>query len=233
MMPDDLRIIKTSDGSESLYNPALNETYHSVHGAIRESRHVFIKNGLEYFLTKTENSTCRILEVGFGTGLNALLASEFSRQNKVSIEYFTLEPFPVSKEIYSKLNYPELLNCSSSEFYLFHQVEQNVKLNIHSGFIFEKRNIGLEEVKLEPNSFDVVFFDAFAPSRQPDVWSFENFVKLFSCLRKDGVLVTYCAQGQFRRDLKNAGFDFEVLAGPPWKKEMTRAVKGIFPGSEA
>jgi len=220
-----IELIQTEDGSHSLYIPELNETYHSTHGALRESDYVFIKNGLD--LVK-DNNEITILEVGFGTGLNTFLTFLESEKNGLKIHYHTLEPYPLEESIVRSLNYPEkIASDKSSFFYDFHKYPFGEKVEVVPGFTFQKDLTKLEQLELQPNYFDLVYFDAFAPSKQPELWSLENFEKIFSWLKEGGVLVSYCASGQFKRNLRSAGFLVETLPGPPGKKEMTRGKKKL------
>lgn len=219
-----LKIITTSDGSHSLLNEELNETYHSVHGAVQESLHVFIQNGLHYFREKFMPKNISILEIGFGTGLNVLLAMQAAKQLPIPFQYTTLEAFPLEEKVWSELNYADNLNLKN-EFHMLHQVSWQEKHGILPTFQFQKQHIKLQDVILEPSSFDIIFFDAFAPSKQPELWEINVLHKVTGALRKNGVFVTYCAKGQLKRDLKNLGLKVESLPGPPGKKEMVRATK--------
>lgn len=217
------RIITTEDGSHSLFNEELNETYHSTRGAIGESIHVFIKEGLEYFLDKSEKKVIRILEVGFGTGLNAFLTEQFAKRNKVEINFTTLEPFPIDEEIYKKLNYSRP-NIDSEIFLAIHQSPWEEEMRISSQFQLHKTKSQLEYFHTN-QLFNIIYFDAFAPSKQPEMWSLENLKKCYDLLSSGGILTTYCAQGQFKRNLETAGFKVETLQGAMGKKEMVRAKK--------
>lgn len=223
----EVQIIETEDGSHSLYVPSLNETYHSFHGAIRESRHVFIKQGLEHWLLQNRKNNVRILEVGFGTGLNALLSIELASVQKVNIFYLTLEPYPLEDKVVKLLNYPTLLqNESLREYFsLLHASSWNKPTVLDRFFTIQKQLIKLEEFNAEEHKFDVVFFDAFAPNKQAELWTYEMLEKVYTLLAPSGTLVTYCAKGQLKRDLKSIGFKLETLPGPPGKKEMVRGRK--------
>ena len=203
-----IKIITTSDGSHSLLNTELDETYHSVHGALQESLHVFIKNGLDVF----PGNEVRVFEVGFGTGLNALLAAQSTRK----VNYTTIEAFPLPEEVYSELNYePKDLLI---------QLHGNSKLET-GNFKFSKLHTTLQSIELLSNQFDIIFFDAFAPSKQPEMWEFPMIKKVCDSLTQGGLFVTYCAKGQLKRDLKSLGMEVETLPGPPGKKEMVRGTK--------
>ena len=219
-----IKIITTGDGSQSLFLEHLNETYHSTHGAEAESRYVYLDMGLKLFLDK--KSPVRILEVGFGTGLNALLTIECCLQNNIAVEYHTLEPFPLQEEIYSQLTYCERINFEGSKecFLKMHQAQNQQQLHLVKEFVFIKHLEKVESFQSE-EPFDIIYFDAFAPSKQADMWTVEQMSNLYALTAKDGILTTYCAQGQFKRNLKAAGFVVEELPGPPHKKEMTRGRK--------
>lgn len=220
------KFIISDDGSHTLYHEALNETYHSTHGAIQESQHVFIKMGLDFL---EDLSEIKILEIGFGTGLNAFLAVLFQQHNpNKKIEYTTLEPFPIPKEIYASLNFSEIMKVEESNKVLFqhlHDSEWEKRISLSESFILSKLKRKLEDFTGESNYFDVIFFDAFAPNKQEEVWSLENINKCYNALRDHGIFVTYCAQGQLRRNLESVGFSVERLPGPPGKREMLRATK--------
>lgn len=219
---DELEIITTSDGSHTLRNKQLNETYHSVHGALRESMHVFIAKGLEYYHAKTQSKYISIFEVGFGTGLNAMLAFRYSIQHNLGIHYTTLEPFPLIENIWSKLNYA---GEEGEQFESIHRAPWDREVMLTPLFTLEKRMVSLQDVGLSDRKFDVIFFDAFAPSVQPEMWHVDALKKVAGTLSEGGVFVTYSARGQVKRDLKSLGLVVETLEGPPGKKEMVRGVR--------
>ena len=219
-----LKIITTADGSHSLLNEELNETYHSVHGAIQESVHVFIKSGLQYALEKSPRLPISIFEVGFGTGLNALLTLQYLQGHPAAVNYTAIEHSPLGEEIWSRLNYALLLNLEA-EYKDLHYLAWGRPHALTTNFNLLKLNITLQEVALSKESLDLVYYDAFAPSKQPELWSFDVLRKIFEALKPGGVLVTYCAKGQLKRDLNGLGLVVETLAGPPGKKEMVRALK--------
>ena len=217
-----LSIRKTGDGSTTLYHEALNETYHSVHGALTESRHVFISNGLQYATGIFAVPLLNILEVGFGTGLNAALTLECSVNSRRRISYFTLEKFPLSQEIRSQLEFPGVDTLALQSL---HDLPWGNEIKVNPDFSFHKKEADVLQEQFPENYFHVIYFDAFAPGKQPELWTSELFQKLYSALTPGGVLVTYCAKGQFKRDLKQAGFMVESLPGPPGKREMVRAIR--------
>jgi len=214
--------ITTEDGSKSLYLPELDETYHNRRGAITESKYIFIDWGLDHF--RNYNYPVNILEIGFGTGLNALLSLQYSEKHNLVINYHSIEPFPLSAEEWSKLNY-HLDKYSEEQFMSLHRVlfggsEAN---RIDKRFNLFKYRSKIQDLEFEKNKFDLVFYDAFAPSKQPDMWSLELLARVKNCMASPSLLVTYCSQGQFKRNLKSLGFNTEHPVGPLGKKEMTIA----------
>lgn len=214
-------LILTKDGYHSLYVPQLNETYHSVHGSVAEALHVFIKNGLNY----NTKAKLNILEIGFGTGLNTLLTLLHSDEKK--IHYTGLEPYPISEEIFSKLNYRGLFETDQETFLNLHFSEWEKDIKLSDRFTLNKSENKLQEFEGK-NKFDVIYFDAFAPEKQEEMWTEDVFKKCYNLLKKDGYLVTYCAKGVVKRTLKSVGFEIENLKGPPRKREMIRAHKTTF-----
>lgn len=213
----------TADGSHTLLNTDLNETYHSRHGAIQESLHVFIKNGLHIAAEELRGTELCLLEVGFGTGLNALLTL---MQTAIPVQYTTIEPFPLELSIVKQLNYIAQLSCDAhltEAFQKMHTAYWGQPQRISPLFTIHKINTELQNTVLAPAFFDLVYYDAFAPSKQPEMWKFQTLNRLTQSLRPGGYLVTYCAKGQLKRDLKTLGFLVETLPGPPGKAEMVRA----------
>jgi len=218
-----IKIITTEDGSHSLLDEALNETYHSTRGAKGESMHVFIKEGVEHWVSENQKDEIRILEVGLGTGLNAFLTAIWAQENDQKIHFTSLEPFPVEKSIFENLNFYQ----SEKEKRLLldiHQSEWEEEVEMASNFSLYKTVSKLEHFNTSKH-YNIIYFDAFAPSKQPEVWSLENLKKCFALLNVGGILTTYCAQGQFKRNLKEAGFEVETLQGAMGKKEMVRGRK--------
>lgn len=219
-----LQIITTSDGSHSLLNTDLNETYHSVHGALRESIYVFIKHGLDFFIERSSSTSVRILEIGFGTGLNALLTLQRARETNASVHYTSLEAFPIQRDIWRALNYAEPL-ALLDDFNKLHEAEWMKEVLLTNNFTLLKLHTTLQQEPLQPSGYDVIYFDAFAPSKQPEMWELPMLTKVVEAMKPGGVFVTYCAKGQLKRDLKSLNLTVETLPGPPGKKEMIRAVK--------
>ena len=217
------KIVKTRDGSNTIFVPEFEETYHSTHGAIKESLHVFIRSGLNF---KTELNDINILEVGFGTGLNALLSLIDSEETNRNIKYTSLEAYPLKWDLVSQLNYIDLI-CNgkySATYKKMHTCHWESFYIISPHFSLRKQNIKLQNVLFD-NEFDVVYFDAFAPRVQPDLWTKEVFTSMYKALKPGGVLVTYCAKGSVKRALRYVGFELQSIPGPPGKREMSRAIK--------
>ena len=219
-MQKDLSIVLTSDGSQTIRNNVTGDTYHSVHGAIQESSHVFIKHGLEYFIrTFPEKKVIRIFEVGLGTALNAWLTLQYVKDLKVQVEYVALEPYPLEKEIYSNLNYGE----DRETLLRFHECSWNTPVEFSNYFKFTKHSEKIELAELHTAMFNVIYYDAFAPKSQPEMWSKEILEKIRSSMALPGIFVTYCAKGQVKRDLKELKLKVENPEGPPGKRSMLRA----------
>jgi tRNA U34 5-methylaminomethyl-2-thiouridine-forming methyltransferase MnmC len=217
---DNIQLITTADGSHSLLNTVLHETYHSQHGALQESKHVFIREGLDYFFQTTGKRDVKIFEVGFGTALNAWLALKRSKELNCKIYYSSIESFPLQPEIWRVLNYAE--EGERKDFEILHTSPWDSDTRISDEFILHKINDTLQHTILN-SVYDIVFFDAFAPNKQPEMWELPILSKVTASLADGGVFVTYCAKGQVKRDLKSLGLQVESLAGPPGKKEMIRA----------
>lgn len=221
-----LELIETEDGSHSLYVPHLNETYHSFHGAVQESRHVFIKHGLEYYHSKQAAGHINVLEIGLGTGLNALLTAEWAYQHNLPVNMTSYEAYPIEEELALKLNYSEFINLenSNSWFTDIHKSAWQEWAIVHDYFRLKKIDQKIEDSQLNTD-YQVIFFDAFAPNKQAELWDISILEKAYHAMQNQGVFVTYCAKGQLKRDLKQIGFEVETLPGPPGKKEMVRAIK--------
>ncbi|NVK49496.1 MAG: tRNA (5-methylaminomethyl-2-thiouridine)(34)-methyltransferase MnmD [Cyclobacteriaceae bacterium] len=226
-MSEKIKIITTEDGSHSLYHEELKETYHSFHGAYRESLHVFMIYGLDSWVAMNPKKyPIRIFEVGFGTGLNAWLTLVWAEQYQIPVLYHTIEPFPLEKEIYSQLNFihqNDAIWHYHRYFEALHETPWNEGGPISEYFNFKKDKVSLQEAQLYPS--DVVFFDAFAPSKQPELWEKDMLEKVVDSMRPGALFTTYSAKGQLKRDLKELGLEVETPPGPPGKKEMTRAWK--------
>lgn len=220
-------LIVTKDGSHSVAIPELKVSYHSVYGAIRESLHVFIESGLKYWFEQHKAaSRCVIFEMGFGTGLNALLSILETNRLQRKVMYETVEAFPLEDSITQHLNYCEALGEGSWQpvFESLHSGEWNKVLQITDLFSFKKvKTVLANYTPGEP--INIIYYDAFAPAAQPELWTKEVFEQLLPMLAPDGILVTYCSKGDVRRALLAAGFSVEKIPGPPGKREMIRASK--------
>jgi len=225
------KIITTSDGSKTIQIEDWNEQYHSIHGALQEANHVFIKHGLLFFLESyrpsldSPSGATNILEIGFGTGLNAFLTLIKSEALKQHIEYVGIEAYPVEAFEIEQLNYIELISPAHKvEFEKLHDVTWEEQHRIASHFQIEKQQKFFKDIIIE-NSFDIIYFDAFGARVQPDLWTEDIFAIMFRALKNNGVLVTYSAKGSVRRAMEAVGFMVERLPGPPGKREMLRAQK--------
>jgi tRNA U34 5-methylaminomethyl-2-thiouridine-forming methyltransferase MnmC len=212
--------VMTEDGSHTIFVPEMGEHYHSVHGAIQESRHIFINQGYK----KADRDLISILEVGFGTGLNALLTIMESTKDGKSVAYESWEAYPLSAEESQLLNYPTILKEGQAIFETIHRCEWGKVVLITDSFSLKKIMGDIRDFYSD-RFFDLVYFDAFGPDYQPDLWEVSIFEKIAYCMKKDARLVTYSAKGQVRRNLKSAGFRIEKVPGPPGKREITIAIK--------
>ena len=212
---------KTNDGSHTIYVPELDEHYHSVHGAVQESKFIFIDNGFD---------TCNadpmsILEIGFGTGLNALLSAVKTMTGHRQVFYTSIEKFPLNSDITNSLNHYKYAGQQGLEiFQLIHSSPWNLKVNICENFSLEKIEADFTKDSLH-GRYDLIYFDAFGPDKQPEMWTRELFSGISDVTNKNGVLVTYSAKGEVKRSLKACGFDVTLLPGPPGKRQMIRAIK--------
>lgn len=215
------KIILTEDGSHSLLQNELNETYHSIHGAIQESKHIFIEAGLK----KCAKDSIQILEIGFGTGLNAFLTQLETELSGQKVRYTAIELYPLSTTSASLLNYPDLLAPEKKDvFYQLHTSPWQNHIQLTKQFGLYKIKDDYSSMTLTGN-FDLVFFDAFSPEKQPEMWTEERFKMIYRCCNSGAILTTYCAKGNVRRALQSAGFEVERIPGPPGKREMLRAKK--------
>jgi len=211
----------TEDGSHTLYVPALDEHYHSHFGALTESKHIFINAGL----ASLKSNTVSILEVGFGTGLNALLTSMYAQDNRVTVQYVTLDKYPIDPSLLFQLNYPTITGTEGRElFESIHSAPWEQPVRLTPWFTLEKRLTDLTSMSVE-GLFDLVYFDAFGPGKQPEMWSREVMQKIAGVTHPGSVFVTYSAKGELKRILRTLDFEVALLPGPPGKRVMTRAVK--------
>ena len=211
----------TSDGSHTIYVSELDEHYHSVHGAVQESSHIFIRNGFEV----SKADPLSIFEVGFGTGLNALLTAAISSSGNREVNYTAIEKYPVDNSIISSLNHYKYAGDKGKEiFNMIHSSPWNININICKNFNLKKIESDLTTERLQ-GRYDLIYFDAFGPEKQPDMWTREIFEEISSVTNKNGIFVTYSAKGDVKRNLKVCGFEVILLPGPPGKRQMIRAVK--------
>lgn len=219
------KIITTADGSKTIHIEDWNEQYHSKHGAIQEAQHVFIKEGLQHYRANNKSTSVDILEIGFGTGLNAFLTLLEADNIKSKINYVGVEAYPVSMDDINQLNYVELISAENETvFNKLHTVSWEKEHEITSKFKLQKRQQFFSEIK-DNIAFDLIYFDAFGARVQPELWSKSIFEKMYKALKPNGVLVTYAAIGEVKRNMKALGFIVERLKGPPGKRHMLRATK--------
>ncbi|MEW7292603.1 tRNA (5-methylaminomethyl-2-thiouridine)(34)-methyltransferase MnmD [Aquimarina sp. 2304DJ70-9] len=219
-------IITTADGSTTIHLPELNEQYHSKHGAINEAKHVFIKNGFDYVLGLGVLKKLNILEIGFGTGLNAFITFLEAEKINQKIHYVGVEAYPVAFDEAILMNYSAELSTEEKEpiFELLHQSAWEVPFEISPDFVLTKRKQFFVDIE-DKDIFNLIYFDAFGARVQPELWTVEIFQKMYNALQPKGVLVTYSAKGSVRRAMQEVGFQVERLPGPPGKREMLRATK--------
>ena len=219
------KIITTADGSKTIQIEDWNEQYHSIHGAYQEAVHVFIKHGLQYMIKLGETfEPISILEIGFGTGLNAMLTFQEAQKLDVSINYVGVEAYPVSQDEINQLEYQALFVTENQTFLNMHEQKWEVPHSLGPNFNLTKRQQFFQEIT-DTNTFDLIYFDAFGARVQPDLWTEAIFFKMYQALKPQGVLVTYSAKGSARRAMQAVGFEVARLPGPPGKREMLRASK--------
>jgi tRNA U34 5-methylaminomethyl-2-thiouridine-forming methyltransferase MnmC len=214
-------LVETSDGSHTIYVTELDEHYHSVHGAVQESDFIFIRNGFEFCKADPLN----IFEVGFGTGLNALLTAGKALNEKREVFYTSIEKYPLDEKTVFSLNHHLFSGETGRKIFdRIHLAEWDQTVNICRNFTLKKLKANLIECALSGN-FDLIYFDAFGPDKQPEMWTREILEKISSVTNKGGILVTYSAKGEVKRNLRSAGFHVDLLPGPPGKRQMIRAIK--------
>ena len=221
------KIVTTGDGSTTIQITDWNEQYHSMHGAVKEARHVFLKMGLDFWMNENpDQNSLHILEIGFGTGLNALLTLMHAEKSSVNLLYEGVEAYPVSSEELAQLNYLEAADAQAFEavFEKMHQLPWEQTEIITEAFQLKKRKQTFETLE-DQDQHDLIYFDAFGARVQPELWEEPIFEKMYRALKAGGVLVTYAAKGSVRRAMQAVGFKVERLPGPPGKREMLRAVK--------
>jgi len=214
------RVVDTADGSKSLFIPEWDEHYHSHHGAVQESRHVFIEAGFKHL----NKETISIFEMGFGTGLNAYLSYLETINSNKKVVYHAIEAFPLKEEEWSALDYSTVLSGSEAAFKKLHQSEWNVELPINSQFTLKKIEQKLQEFVAE-QKYNLIYYDAFGARVQSELWEPWVFEKMYEIMNEEAVLVTYSSKGSVRRAMLSTGFKVEKIPGPPGKREMLRAIK--------
>jgi tRNA U34 5-methylaminomethyl-2-thiouridine-forming methyltransferase MnmC len=216
-----VEIVKTSDGSNTLFVPELNEHYHSVHGAIQESEYIFIKCGLNF----SNADPIRIFEVGFGTGLNAFLTAVDEVSKSKKIIYSSIEKYPLTDSLIKELNFKNFFSRESAYLFdLIHKGKWNIPLKISNNFTLTKKLGDITKQKIMGN-YDLIFFDAFGPDKQPEMWTDEVFKNIAEITVQNGILLTYSVKGEVKRMLRKHGFKVYRLPGPPGKHQIIRAIK--------
>ena len=213
-------VVRTADNSTTIFLEEWNEHYHSKHGAVQEAMHVFIKNGVE----QMQMDKFSVLEVGFGTGLNAFLTAIWAQENKKMIDYTTIEAYPLEPGLIKELDFGDLHHKNSGLFRRIHDTQWEIFQTVNESFSINKKQMKLADFNAKAE-FDLIYFDAFGPRVQPEMWTVESLQICYTALQQNGLFVTYCAQGQMKRNLKDCGFSVKSVPGPPGKREMTVAQK--------
>lgn len=220
-----MEFVITGDGSKTLYNPEIGECYHSKHGAVQESKHVFIHTGLDYFAQKEDTKEISVLEVGFGTGLNFIQTADFIQDKDYAVNYVGIEGFPLAKTVIEEIGYGSAVDSAVWNTYLANYEDAlKGKVELHNRLKLQIKHCLLLDFSTE-EQFDVIYFDAFAAIHQPEMWSDEALRHITSFLKKGGVFVTYAITGNLKRSMKALGFSIEKAPGAPGKREMLRATK--------
>ena len=225
LIPEELSVVTTADGSKTIYHPVIKENYHSKNGALQESNHVFLNSGLRYYLVDKEIKNISVLEVGFGTGLNFLLTNDFCTAKEIDLNYVGIEAFPLSLDLITQTDYKNLVSektWSLFELQYLNSLKEKVKLNN-----FCSLQIAYLDARTfnSPDLFDVIYFDAFASANQPELWTKDFITHIVSFLKIGGVFVTYAITGDLKRIMKSLSMKIEKAPGAAGKREMLRAVK--------
>lgn len=220
-----LATVETKDGSFTLRSERFGATYHALQGAMEESRHVFLNNGLLPFIAQHPKKPCCILEIGFGTGLNAFLSFLEAKNSATAIRYHAVEWYPVPSEIVRQLNFSNGYSEEEGAVFLRMHEQPWGEEEKHHDLFYLTKHLEKTETFQSTHTFDIIYFDAFSPKDQPELWTEAIFRNMFSLLNENGMLVTYCAQGQMKRNLKAAGFTVKALKGFATKREMTVAYR--------
>jgi tRNA U34 5-methylaminomethyl-2-thiouridine-forming methyltransferase MnmC len=218
-----MKIITTEDGSHTVYHPEINDHFHSIHGAFRESMHVYIRSGFSYH----PSADVSILEIGFGTGLNVLLTLKQAREEKRKVRYDSVDKFVLPAEITDILNYSGFSESIDAGWLsTIHDLSWNADHEISDFFSFRKILADINDLKFT-RKYDIVYFDAFAPDKQPDMWTEEIFLKIYNAMNPGGLLTTYSSKGEVKRKFQHCGFIVEKIPGAPGKREMLRCFKPV------
>jgi tRNA U34 5-methylaminomethyl-2-thiouridine-forming methyltransferase MnmC len=221
-LPENKQCVQTGDGSHTLYRADIDEHYHSTFGAINESAHVFIDNGLRI----NHSNPVHLFEVGFGTGLNALLTLNYAIKHNISVFYDTVELFPIGVDAAKTLNYPQLIDKTLQPYFdCMHDCKWDTDVKISDEFVLRKIQANITTLQLVNNKYNVVYFDAFSPEKQPEMWSQEVFLSIYNSMKTGGIITTYCSKGIVKRTLREVGFTVERLQGPTGKRHMVRGIK--------
>jgi len=224
-MSDELKFVTTADGSKTIYNSVVGENYHSTHGALQESRHVFLNAGLQYFLANNAQNEVSILEVGFGTGLNFLLSAEYCTDKQIKLDYTGIEAYTLNDEMIGQTGYSEYVSKSVWDSFI-QQYNASLKQPVAINPLCKLQVAGCELLNFTSEKrFDVIYFDAFASARQPEMWSERSINHTIQFLKQGGVFVTYAITGNLKRLLKGLGLKVEKAPGAPGKREMLRAIR--------
>jgi tRNA U34 5-methylaminomethyl-2-thiouridine-forming methyltransferase MnmC len=221
-----MSIFITEDGSHSIFSEQFGVAYHSTHGAIQETQRIFIEAALNYFTQKNNVHKVKILDIGFGTGLNVFMTFLEAQKQGFDIDLTTVEAYPLSISTAEQLNYAQLLNVPQfdpvlKQLHTFSWTEKHV---MGDAFSLQKLLLDVKKIDFQ-DKFDIIYYDAFSPESQPELWEPEMLQRMYDALRNGGILTTYCAKGSFKRALKSVGFQVENIAGPRGKREITRAFK--------
>jgi tRNA U34 5-methylaminomethyl-2-thiouridine-forming methyltransferase MnmC len=222
-----LKIVKTTDGSNTIFNSEVGENYHSKHGALQESRHVFLKSGLEYFLSNNLNTTVSILEVGFGTGLNFLLSAEYCTANQIDLDYTGIEAYPLSPEMIAQTGYNEYIADELwQQFITAYPGSLREPIELNTFCKLQVAGCKLNDFQSD-KQFDIIYFDAFGSAYQPEMWDEASITHTIKFLKPGGVFVTYAITGNLKRTIKALGLTVEKAPGAPGKREMLRATADL------
>jgi tRNA U34 5-methylaminomethyl-2-thiouridine-forming methyltransferase MnmC len=216
-----IQIVETEDGSHTIFVPEIKEHYHSIHGAVQESMHIFIRHGFDY----SGKDPANILEIGFGTGLNALLTAQRSIESGRKVFYTSVEKYPLDSATIKSLNYSEIIGGESSQLFTkIHSSPWDTATMICNSFIINKIRGDLTKLDLS-GSYDLIYFDAFSPEKQPEMWTEKIFRMIADVTSKNGILVTFCVKGEVKRNLRSSGFRVSLAPGPPGKRHIMKAIK--------